>query len=207
MTAHIGPATGGNPEFGNDELRDRQDHHVQVEQTQFEKTLERSAGIDEMPLADDHEREVILRALAIGYSIGKKMAWVVALILLASGLWWAGILIFIALSIPGIVASRYSRRHGADLFWQSGIARNDLSMKGLASELLIFTLIVGLIAVHAALGHPLISWGWATPIPRFDETLIWILGGVLVGAVTGWYFRRRKLKSKLSYSTMSGTKR
>lgn len=175
--------------------------------TRLEKSLERSAGIDEMPLADDCEREVILRALGIGYSAGKKMGWAIAFVLLASGLWWAGILVFIGLSIPGILANRYARRRGVDLFWQSGIARNELSMIGLFGDLAMFTLIVGLIAVHAVLGHPLIPWGWAAPFPGFDETLIWILGGLLVGSCCGWYFRRRRLKAKLSYSTMSGTKR
>ncbi|MGC2940835.1 MULTISPECIES: hypothetical protein [unclassified Brevibacterium] len=197
MTAHTDRASGGVSGFDNDELGDRQNRHVQVGPTRLEKVLERSAGIDEMPLADDHEQQVIIRALAVGYSVAKMMAWVLAFIFLASGLWWAGIVVYLAMTIPGIVANHYARRRGVDLFWQSGLARNELSVAGLFGEIIMFTLLVGLIALPAALGHPLIPSGWATVFPKFDETLIWVFGGLIVGSCFSWICRRRKLKRKL----------
>lgn len=181
----------------SDEIREQQDRHEEARPSRFEKALERSAGIDEMPLADSHEQQVIIRALAVGYSVAKMMAWVLAFVFLASALWWAGILVLVGLAVPGIVANRYARRRGVDLFWQSGLARKELSVMGLLGEFLIFALLVGLIALPSALGHPLIPPGWATSFPKFDDTLIWIYGGVIVGGSCDWYFRRRKLKRKL----------
>lgn len=181
----------------SDEVREHHDRHVEVEPTRLEKTLERSAGIDEMPLADDHEQQVIVRSLAVGYSVAKMMAWVLAFVFLASGMWWVGILVFFGMTLPGIVANRYARRRGVDLFWQSGLARNELSLMGLFGEIVMFVLLVGLIALPAALGHPLIPSGWATFFPKFDDTLIWIFGGLIVGTCCSWIGRRRKLKKKL----------
>jgi hypothetical protein len=196
----------------NREVREQQDSHEETQPTRLEKTFERLAGIDEMPLADDHEQQVIIRALAVGYSAAKMMAWVLAFVFFASGMWWAGLLVLVGVAVPGIAANRYARRRGVDLFWQSGLARNELSARGLISEFLMFALLVGLIALPAALGHPLIPSGWATFFPEFDDTLIWIYGGAVVGGFCGWYFRRRKLKRKLrehrdgpAYSTTSGT--
>lgn len=181
----------------NSEVREQHDRHMQVEPTRLERTFERSAGIDDMPLADGHEQQVIIRALAVGYSAAKMMAWVLAFVFLASGMWWVGILVFFGMALPGIVANRYARRRGVDLFWQSGLARNELSVAGLFGDIVMFALLVGLIALPAALGHPLIPSGWATFIPTFDDTLIWIYGGAIVGICCGWIGRRRKLKKKL----------
>lgn len=197
MTPHTDHASAEVSQFGNNEFRDRQDGHVQTEPTRLEKSLERSAGIDEMPLADDHEQQVIVRALAVGYSVAKIMAWVLAFVFIASGMWWVGILVVLGMALPGIVANRYARRRGVDLYWQSGLARNELSVAGLFGEIVMFVLLVGLIALPAALGHPLIPSGWATFIPKFDDTLIWIFGGVIVGSCCSWIGRRRKLKKKL----------
>ncbi|MDN6371516.1 MAG: hypothetical protein L0K12_01095, partial [Brevibacterium aurantiacum] len=57
----------------------------------IDTAFEHSAGIDSMPLADVRERQVILRAIAIAYSLTQCTGLIAGLLLAASGLWWAAL--------------------------------------------------------------------------------------------------------------------
>lgn len=172
--------------------------------------LERSAGIDSMPLADAREQQVILRALAIAYSVTQGTAVLVALLLAASGLWWAAIALAVAVLVPSAVAKRYARRRGVDLYWQSGMARNETSMKGLFLSVLIVVAVYGLIAFDSVQGHPALPWSWHIDFSSSNGLTVSLLIGVLVGTTIGWLLRRRKYRSRLeaaSQPSTSGTNR
>lgn len=163
----------------------------------IDAAFEHSAGIDSMPLCDARERQVILRAMAIAYSVSKKTAVLVALLLSASGLWWAAIAVALVVLLPGAVARRYARKRGVDLYWQSGIVRNETSVKGLVLDILIIVAVSSLIAFDATYGHPLLTWSWHVDLSNSDGTAVSIFVGALIGGTIGWVLRRRRYRAKL----------
>ncbi len=140
--------------------------------SRIDDTLERSAGIDHMPLSDEREQQVIVRALAVGYSAFRWIALAVALVLLASGLLFAAVLIMVTADIPRLIATGYARRRGVELQSQSGLARNAARPIELIATLLYIGVVAGLIAFNAAFGHPLIPWSWRFEFESFDAFLI-----------------------------------
>jgi hypothetical protein len=44
---------------------------------------------------DDRERQIITDAIARGYTVAQWIACVICLVFIASGLWWAGILVLV----------------------------------------------------------------------------------------------------------------
>lgn len=151
----------------------------------IDSALERSAGINSMPLSDPRERQVILRALAIAYSITQGTAVLLALLLAASGLWWAAIALALAVLVPGFAAKHYARKRGVDLYWQSGMARNETSVKGLVLGILIVITVYGLIAFDTAQGRPVLPWSWYIGHSSSAGFTVSLLIGALVGAAAG----------------------
>lgn len=165
--------------------------------SRIDDTLERSAGIDHMPLSDEREQQVIVRALAVGYSAFRWIALAVGLVLLASGLLFAAVLIMVTADIPRLIATSYARRRGVDLQSQSGLARNAARPIELIASLLYIGVVAGLIAFNAAFGHPLIPWSWRFEFESFDVFLIIPFVGAAIGAFFGWRLRRRRYLASL----------
>lgn len=176
----------------------------------IDSAFEHSAGIDSMPLCDARERQVILRAMAIAYSVSQGTAVLVALLLSASGLWWAAIAVALVVLLPGAVAKCYARKRGVDLYWQSGNVRNETSVKGLVLGSVVVIAVYGLIAFDGAHGHPLLPWTWRIEYSNANGAVLAIVIGALVGGTIGWLLRRRQYRSKLKalpQSSISGTNR
>lgn len=171
----------------------------------IDSALEQCAGIQSTPLADARERQVILRAMAIAYSVSRCTALLAALLLSASGLWWAAIAVALAVVIPGMVAKRYARKRGVDLYWQSGVARNETSVLGLALGTLVIMAVSGLIAFDAIYGHPLLAWSWHVDFSNSDGSAISIFVGAFIGGTIGWILRRRRYRAKLQATAEQST--
>lgn len=165
--------------------------------TRLDETLERSAGIDSMPLSDEREQQIIVRALAVGYSAFRWIALAVGLVLLASGLLFAAVLIMVTADLPRIIAASYARRRGVDLHSQSGLARNAAELRELIASLLYIAVVAGLIAFNAVFGHPLIPWSWSFEFESFDIYLIIPFAGAAIGALVGWRRRRRQYQQSV----------
>lgn len=165
--------------------------------TRLEGALERSVGIDSMPRADDREQQIIVRSLAVGFSAFRWVCLAVALVLLASGLLFASLLLMVAADLPRLMATRYARRRGVDLHWQSGLARNAARPSALVAALAYVAVAGGIIAFDGAVGHPLIPWSWSFEFQSFDVFLIIPFIGCAIGAFIGWRVRRRRYLASL----------
>lgn len=156
--------------------------------------LDRLAGIDTPSFSSEREERVVLRALAVGFSLTQSTGLIAAFVLAASGLWFAGILVAVAVQMPRVIASGYARRRGVDLFWQSGQARNETSARSLLIGLVTMMIIAGLIAFNAHTGHPLLTWTWRVEFTDFDAVIFSPIVGAAIGIAIGWVFRRRKYR-------------
>lgn len=168
--------------------------------TRIDETLERSAGIDSMPLSDEREQQIIVRALAVGYSAFRWTALAVGLVLLASGLLFAAVLVIVTADIPRFIAKSYARRRGVDLYSQSGLARNAARPRDLIASLLYIAVVTGLIAFNAEFGRPLIPWSWRFEFDSFDVYLIIPIAGAAIGAFIGWRRHRRQYQQSVEQS-------
>ena len=195
-----GPHTSGDEDWVNEDSPASSGLNARID-----SALERSAGIDSMPLSDSRERQVVLRAVAIAYSVTQGTAVLLALLLAASGLWWAAIALALAVLVPGVVAKHYARKRGVDLYWQSGMARNETSLKGLGLGSLIVIAVYGLIAFNSAHGHPLLPWSWRMEHSSSAGFTASLLIGALAGTAVGWLLRRRKYRSKLETASQPST--
>ncbi|MDN5711169.1 MAG: hypothetical protein L0G83_02385 [Brevibacterium aurantiacum] len=166
----------------------------------IDTAFEHSAGIDSMPLADARERQVILRAIAIAYSLTQCTGLIAGLLLAASGLWWAALALALAVLIPDLIARRYARKRGVDLYWQSGAARNETSVRGLILSTLLIMGVGGLLTFNATYGHPLLTWSWHVNFPASAGTAVTMFVGALCGGTIGWFLRRRRYRAKLEAS-------
>ncbi|MDN5585684.1 MAG: hypothetical protein L0G69_03885 [Brevibacterium sp.] len=156
--------------------------------------LEKWAGIDAMPHADKHEQQVIIRALAIAFPFTRAVSLTIALVLIASGMWWAAILVIIGMGLPELAAKFYANGRGIDLFWQSGRARNETRVIDLILSLAYMAIVTGLVAFQSSTGHPLITWTWRNDFHDFGFMIGPIVTGLVIGTVIGWFLRRRRYR-------------
>lgn len=119
-----------------------------------EDFLERNAGVATLPEADEHQKQAIVRAVAVGFSVYHWVVPFVAFVFLASGLWWAGVLVFASAGIPALAVRMYARQLGVDSLRQTDIERRWARLTGLVKSLLIVALLYGLAVFQSKTGHP-----------------------------------------------------
>lgn len=111
----------------------------------------------------------------------------------------------LAVVIPGMVAKRCARKRGVDLYWQSGVVRNETSVLGLALGTLIIMAISGLITFDAIYSHPLLTWSWHVDFSSADGSAISISVGAFIGGTIGWILRRRRYRAPLQATAEQST--
>ena len=77
-----------------------------------DRLLEHSAGVDTLPEVDEHQKQAVFRAMAVGFSVYTWVLPTVAIIFFASGLWWAGLLLIISAGMPALAVRMYARQLG-----------------------------------------------------------------------------------------------
>ncbi len=83
---------------------------------------------------EDRERRIIADAIARGHTMARWIAVIISLLFIASGLWWAGILVLVVTTfeLPRLATQRYARRRGLELSIPSGQEVEKTSLSGLA---------------------------------------------------------------------------
>lgn len=168
----------------------------------IDSALERSSGIDATEQADEREKLVIIRAMAVGFSVFRWVCLGVALVFIASGMWFAAFLVMAVTDLPRWAAMFYARNRGVDFLQQSGIRRYNTTVRSIVVGLICIALVIGFVIYHSVTGHPLIDWSWRTP--NFDGELTSSIAiGLGVGAVVAlllWIRRRRHFHRFGKYS-------
>ncbi|SDS39432.1 hypothetical protein SAMN04489752_1621 [Brevibacterium siliguriense] len=173
----------------NSEAQDETEAAARVDNAVEDDVDMTGAGVD------SEERRTIGDAIARGHQVTMWTAAVIALLLIASGLWWAGILVLIVTTfdLPRHATQRYARKRGIELEVPSVEETEKTSRSGLIFGVVFFPALCGLIVAEAKLGHPLLPWSWRTPLYDSDDlymiTPIAVAG--LVVTVT-WFIRRRR---------------
>lgn len=142
------------------------------------------------------ERRIIGDAIARGQQVTRWTAMIIGLLFIASGLWWAGILVVVVTTfdLPRVATQRYARKRGVRLNAPSLNEVEKTSLSGLLIAVIFLPAVCGLIVVEAKLGHPLLPWSWKTPQHQADD-LYMIMPLAVVGLVItiAWFVRRRRL--------------
>ncbi|MGC2940834.1 MULTISPECIES: hypothetical protein [unclassified Brevibacterium] len=154
-----------------------------------------AADADAAPSVDADERRIIGDAIARGYQVTRWTAMVIGLLFIASGLWWAGILVIIVttLDLPRVVTQRYARKRGIRLDVPSIDDVEKRNITGLLLGAVFLPAVCGLIVAEAKLGHPLLPWSWKNrPYDESDLYMLWGFGAAGVVIIIGWFVRRRR---------------
>lgn len=157
--------------------------HTPARRTTFATVADRLAGITDPSLADERERDIILRAgsAAMTASIYTLQLLGVCFAVLGAGMWSA--LIFVGSMIPTLVYSWYCRSAGLDTL--SSFAKI-APRRRLITQLIGLVLAVawaGAIAAHMITGTPLIDAGLGAPMIGESSTGSGLLTGAVVGGI------------------------
>ncbi|WP_426937369.1 hypothetical protein ACQE2J_07135 [Brevibacterium sp. LE-L] len=151
---------------------------------------------------DDRERQIITDAIARGYTVAQWIACVICLVFIASGLWWAGILVLVGtlFELPRRATQRYVRKRGVDLSIPPGKEVEKTSLSGLAFGLIFIPLVCGLIIAEGRLGHPLLPWSWRAGFDGSD--IFTLIPFIFLGLVVtiSWFVHRRRESRKVDHA-------
>ena len=143
---------------------------------------------------ETRERRIIADAIARGHTVARWIAAVISLLFIASGLWWAGILVLAVtiFELPRRATQRYLRKRGVDLSIPSAQEVEKRSLSGLAFGVVFIPVVCMLLLAENALGHRLLPWSWRAGFADSDVYALMPL--VFVGLVVtiSWFVRRRK---------------
>lgn len=143
---------------------------------------------------DDRDRRIIADAIARGHTMARWIAVVISLLFIASGLWWAGILVLAVTTfeLPRRATQRYLRKRGVDLSIPSAQEVEKTSLSGLAFGVVFIPIVCALLLAENALGHPLLPWSWRAGFAGSDVYVL--MPFVFVGLVVtiSWFIRRRR---------------
>lgn len=151
--------------------------------------------IDNDAEAEVDQRRIIEAAIARGYTATRWIAFALALLFIASGLWWAGLLVVVLTSfeVSRFVTQRYARKLGVELRIPSAHTTEKTSLSGLALAALFIPAVCGLIVAEATLGHPLLPWSWKTK--QWEASGLYMVIPIafvaLVSTIT-WVVRRQR---------------
>lgn len=143
------------------------------------------------------ERRIIGDAVALGFLVGRAMVAVVGLLLIASGLWLAGLLlIFVTnLDLPRAAARRHLRKHRAELEIPSLKEFEATTLSGLLSGAGLIIAVCALAITQALLGHPILNWSWRAFTDGVDLFILVPLVGFALFIIINWFIRWRKRSS------------
>lgn len=150
---------------------------------------EASAGIEV------DESRIIEDAIARGSTVTRWISMVTGLLLIASGLWWAGILVVVVTTfdLPRLATQQYARKRGVELSVPSAQTVEKTSLTGLLVAAVFLPAVCGLIVAEMALGHPLLPWSWRTPLTEDPDPFIVLpLAIVALVIIISWFVRRQK---------------
>ncbi|TNM54450.1 hypothetical protein [Brevibacterium sediminis] len=143
------------------------------------------------------ERRIIGDAVALGFLVGRAMAAVVGMLLIASGLWFAGLLlIFVTnLDLPRAAAQRHLRKHRAELEIPSLKEFEATTLSGMLSGAGLIIAVCALAITQALLGHPILNWSWRAFTDGVDLFILVPLVGFALFIIINWFIRWRKRSS------------
>src|SRR5699024_11222980 len=106
----------------------------------------------------------------------------VTLRLLASGLWWTGILVLAVttFALPRRATQLYLRKRGVDLSIPSGQEVEKRSLSGLAFGVVFIPVVCALFLAENALGRHLLPWSWRAEFAGSDVYVVmpFVFGGL-----------------------------
>lgn len=141
------------------------------------------------------ERRIISDAVARGSTVTRWIAMITGLLFIASGLWWAGILVIVVTTfdLPRVAAQSYARKRGVQLTVPSATEVEKTSLTGLLIGVVFLPAVCGLVLAERALGHPLLPWSWTTPLGDDpDPYIILPLAVCSLGITIAWLVRLRR---------------
>lgn len=171
--------------------------------SEAENEVEAAAGLDNAVEVDSEveassgtdERRIIGEAIAFGSQVSRWTAGVIGLLLIASGLWWAGTLVVVvtAFDLPRTATRHYARKRGVELDIPSVDQIEKTSWSGLFIGIVFFPALCGFVIAEANLGHPLLPWSWRAPLYDLED-LYMITPMAVAGLVitVSWFIRRRR---------------
>lgn len=152
-------------------------------------------GADAGASSNAEERRIIGDAIAHGYQVTRWTVMVIGLLFIASGLWWAGILVIVvtSLDLPRVVTQRYARKRGIRLDVPSIDDVEKRNISGLLLGAVFIPAVCGLIVAEAKLGHPLLPWSWKNrPFEESDLYMVWGFGAAGLAIIIVWFIRWRR---------------
>ncbi|WP_423059062.1 hypothetical protein [Brevibacterium linens] len=163
-----------------------------------ENESEAAAGVDSEVEVDGEaeassrtdERRIIGDAIARGGQVTLWIAAPVGLLLIASGLWWAGLLIIFVtnLDLTRVAARRYLRAHGIKLKIPSAQDAEVTTLSGLLTGVGLIAAICALAIAQYQLGHPILSWSWRAFTDGIDLVALVPLVGLGLFITIRWLF-------------------
>ncbi|QUL79972.1 hypothetical protein [Brevibacterium sp. SMBL_HHYL_HB1] len=143
---------------------------------------------------EDRQRRIIADAIARGHTVARWVAALISLLFIASGLWWAGILVLAVTTfeLPRRATQLYLRKRGVDLSIPSGQEVEKRSLSGLAFGVVFIPVVCALFLAENALGRHLLPWTWRAGFAGSDDHVL--MPFVFVGLVVtiSWFVRRRR---------------
>lgn len=139
------------------------------------------------------ERRIIGDAIARGSTVTRWIAMITGLLFIASGLWWAGILVLVVTTfdLPRVAAQSYARKRGVRLSVPSATEVERTSVTGLLIGTVFLPVVCGLVLAEMVLGHPLLPWSWTTPLGEEPDSYIVLpLAVGALGITVVWIVRR-----------------
>lgn len=145
------------------------------------------------------ERRIIGDAVAYGFLVGRGTAAAVGLLLIASGLWFAGILVIFVtnLDLPRAATQHHLRKHRSDVEIPSVKEVEATTLSGLLTGAGIIFAVCAMAIAQALLGHPILNWSWRAFTDGVDLIILVPLLGVALFITISWIVRWRKCKRKL----------
>ncbi|WP_166972872.1 hypothetical protein [Brevibacterium atlanticum] len=176
--------------------------------TEFEPPIEAenglAAGADAGACADGgagidaDERRIVGDAIARGSTVTRWIAMITGVLFIASGLWWAGIIVIVVTTfdLPRVAVQSYARKRGVQLNVPSAAEVERTSLTGLLIGVVFLPVVCGLAGAEMALGHPLLPWSWTTPMGDDPDPYVILPLAVGALAITVIWFVRRLTDSR-----------
>lgn len=141
------------------------------------------AGITDPSMADERERDIVLRACAVAMvaSVFTIQALAVLFAVIGVGLWSS--IIMVATVVPTLVYSWYSKSAGLDSATTFAKISPRRSLKSTLAGIIAAALWIAAVGYHMASGSPLLDVGISTAAPADGSTLSGLITGGLSGAL------------------------
>jgi hypothetical protein len=154
------------------------------------------------------ERRIIGDAVARGSTVTRWIAMIIGVLFIASGLWWAGILVAVVTTfeLPRVAAQSYARKRGVQMNVPSATEVEKTSLTGLLIGVVFLPVVCALVLTEMTLGHPLLPWSWTTPFGEDPDPYVILPLAVCALAITVIWVVRRLTDSRQTRDAIDSQK-